>query len=264
MIMFMKGDLRQVLAQCIDDLSFPRAQLFDGIKIPKMSAKPVAIHDINHLMKVIPDETMPLMWRILVFFAFETMCRPSEQFALTWNDIDFDNGTVTFNKAMRKTSDGYEVSADTKRGKDSNRTIPVSKDLLLMLRTLQKQMKYQRRHVFASNTGSQLNMDNFAKVWSQIKRELKFPKGCPSFYKLKHTGNSWLQSKQVSITAIKERIGHSPKSVLAETTYAGATPEQNQHLLANGLFTEVHQNTRSEGKSGVKLVIKSIKKFAKK
>jgi integrase len=42
--------------------------------------------------------------RALIAFLFTIQCRPSELFALTWDDIDLRSGTVSFNKATRLTA----------------------------------------------------------------------------------------------------------------------------------------------------------------
>lgn len=49
--------------------------------------------------------------KTLMRFLFYTGCRISEALALNWNDINFDEKTVTINKTLSQTKHGYKVSS---------------------------------------------------------------------------------------------------------------------------------------------------------
>jgi integrase len=86
--------------------------------------------------------------------------RISETFGLTWDDIDFDNKTITVNKQIVKRNFGVDVRRAFKvKGKKeersawyfaepktetSNRTIVVSDDLIRVLRTYRKEQLENR------------------------------------------------------------------------------------------------------------------------
>ncbi len=261
-IRFLKVDLRQAFGKCIDDLSFPRAQLFDGVTMPPLPTKPVQLHDVDRFLEILWDESKPLMSRCLIFFALTTMSRNSEQHALLWSDIDWDKKTVRIDKAMRRSKNGCAVSPGTKRGDSSNRTLVLDDDLINFLKRLHDEMDPPRPYVFATSTGAQLSRNNFRSVWARMKRELGLPKDCPSFYKWKHTGNSWLQALGVSKAAIKQRMAHSPKSILAETVYQGVTPKEEDQLMeafrSKLSRTKQQAASQSQGKSVVNFRVTSV------
>jgi len=252
-IRFLKTDLNQVLGLCLDDLEYPRATLFDGIKSPKISAKEAPLHDIDFLFQQIKNEEKPLMYRALIFCALETMARPSEIFALTWDCLLPDN-MLRIDKAMRRSESGYSISFGTKRGDDSNRTIEISSELYSMLKKLQIENGKLNSHIFTTG-GVPLNGDNFSKVWRRMKHDLELPKDSPSFYKLKHTANSWLQTQGADRASIKQRMGHSPFSILSETRYLSPTQKAKNGLMqviSLGFSgSKIPGDTPSEGNSKV-------------
>lgn len=72
---------------------------------------------------------------ILFRFLIYSGCRISEALALNWSDIDFNNQTVTINKTLSQTKNGYKVS--TTKTAASNAT------LILDATTINKLKKWQ-------------------------------------------------------------------------------------------------------------------------
>ncbi|MGM0136969.1 tyrosine-type recombinase/integrase [Enterococcus sp. AZ167] len=72
---------------------------------------------------------------VLLRFLIYSGCRISEALALNWSDIDFNNQTVTINKTLSQTKNGYKVS--TTKTAASNAT------LILDATTINKLKKWQ-------------------------------------------------------------------------------------------------------------------------
>jgi hypothetical protein len=66
-----------------------------------------------------------------------------------------------------------------------------------------------------------------------------------------------LQALEVSKAAIKQRMAHSPKSILAETVYYGVTPKE-EAFRSKLSRTKQQAASRSQGKSVVNLRVKSV------
>lgn len=78
---------------------------------------------------------------ILFRFLIYSGCRISEALALNWSDIDFNNQTVTINKTLSQTKNGYKVS--TTKTAASNATLILDATTIIKLKKWQiNQRKY--------------------------------------------------------------------------------------------------------------------------
>lgn len=79
-----------------------------------------------------------------VYICLSSGIRIGEVCALTWNDIDTDNGIISINRTIQRIyiiEDGSrktELIIDTPKTKNSIREIPISKDLLRILKPFKK------------------------------------------------------------------------------------------------------------------------------
>lgn len=95
----------------------------------------------NNNSKIIDSDTFDLMisdaesyYQIAFYIAYYTGCRLGEVLALTWNDIDFDNDTITVNKSLYLDPITKELIVSTPKTKTSNAVIPLAnqlKDILI-------------------------------------------------------------------------------------------------------------------------------------
>ena len=148
--------------------------------------------------------------RGMYFYVFEmlywTGMRAGELLALTAEDIDFDEGTVTINKTYHRMS-GRDVITSPKTPK-SNRTITMPEFLCDEMRTY---MAYRRRQ---KNKGSRL----FPVSKYYITHEMKL--GCERagvkvirVHDLRHSHVSLLINMGFSALAIGERVGHEAEKI---------------------------------------------------
>jgi integrase len=148
--------------------------------------------DIAVALKPIRRKLPPLMDRCLVAFQFFMMCRPSEMWALTWEDVDLKSGRVLLNKAMRAVSGGFAVSSGSKIGPRGDRSAEMGETLTGLLRALRKAAMAssgQSNHVFTTLTGMPITGWRWNKnVWPRVRKNLELPDG-PTFYSLKALGN---------------------------------------------------------------------------
>ena len=79
-----------------------------------------------------------------VYICLSAGMRIGEVCALTWEDIDTDNGIISVNRTIQRIyviEDGTrrtELILDTPKTKNSIREIPISKDLLRILKPFKK------------------------------------------------------------------------------------------------------------------------------
>jgi integrase len=130
--------------------------------------------------------------------------RAGEIFRLTWNDVDFRNGTI--------------LIKDTKSGKNRNAIMTQDvKDMLERRRGLSTTLGNTSGLVFISKAGEKITevSDAFARA---VKR-LGFNEGVTDrrqkvvFHTLRHTYASWLVMSGVDLYTVQRLMGHSTISM---------------------------------------------------
>lgn len=92
-------------------LSYIRENPCGRVRIPKFEKKPreryiITPDDFHQILTRFPERSvfyLPLM------IGYYTGLRISETFALTWDDIDLDSGTLTVNKSVLRRNCGVDV-----------------------------------------------------------------------------------------------------------------------------------------------------------
>jgi integrase len=126
--------------------------------------------------------------------------RRGEIFALKWNDINWDKGTLRVDESY---CINEEHLYEDKRPKSDNglREVVVPEYLLNLLDALRKKD--------ISNEGHRIfNMrpDSYSSYWAEFVREKKLPQ--IRFHDLRHYHASWLYAKGVPDQYAAQRLGH--------------------------------------------------------
>ena len=140
----------------IEPLNYIQHNPCDRVKIPKVTKPPkeriiLTVDEFQRIIKRFPEGSrfyIPLM------IGFYTGLRISETFALTWDDIDFENRTLTVNKQVVKRNFGADVrKAAQKKGKKELKSswyfttpkTPTSNRTIKFGETLYKALKQEKR-----------------------------------------------------------------------------------------------------------------------
>lgn len=149
--------------------------------------------------------------------------RVSELCGLMWEDIDFDKGTMTIQRACTDLN-GKAVIGAPKSDK-SNRIIPIPRDLLKELKTERK-----KGYLVVSPTGKNITPRTFtSKRYNVFFEEMGFRKLSPK--QMRHTCGTLLYEKCHDIYAVKSFLGHADINVTSNV-YVHA----NAQDLAKKLF----------------------------
>lgn len=139
--------------------------------------------------------------------------RISEILGLTWNNIDFNDYTITVEKITVR--DNGKVILKEPKTESSIRTITAPKEIILMLKQLKKdrlaaKLKGEKSHrelIFYDKNLNPIGQDVISKRFRLFLNEndLKHIR----FHDLRHSHVTMLIDAKVPIKVISERVGHS-------------------------------------------------------
>jgi len=180
-------------------------------------------------LSTLPKDKLYL--RIGITLTLFTGMRKGELMGLSWDDIDFDDNTLSINKTRQYTSD-FGSYTDTPKTKTSVRKVSFPQECATLLKDLQLlQMKQRLKlgnkwegadFIFLNDFGAPMCANGFSKLFKA------FLEGSGlrviTFHQLRHTHASLLRYLNVDEMQISRRLGHSDLST---------TRNIYTHLFAN-------------------------------
>jgi integrase len=155
--------------------------------------------------------------------AVKSGMRQGEILGLTWDDIDFERGTVSVSKSLQR-KDGRFVF-ETPKSAVSRRLIRLSPSVMAVLqahRDRQPVVVIGWNLVFATEHGKPLSARNVVRAFKRFLlrhglREIRF-------HDLRHSHATLLLLARVPTKAVQERLGHSSVNL---------TSDVYQHILSS-------------------------------
>ncbi|APX72039.1 site-specific integrase [Companilactobacillus allii] len=178
-----------------------------------------------------------------VIFIGASGVRFEEAHALSWNNVHFENNTVTIMQAIPS---GKKDIKDTKN-RTSTRTItinPKTMELLKKQKTIQenyyKSKNIKNEHDFVFRNKKQENPSN--KAVSDMIKELLIEadiKDVITPHGLRHTHVSYLFAHKFSLLYVSQRVGHaSPEITLKTYAHIMRAVQQDEDSRLEGLFDD--------------------------
>lgn len=197
--------------------------------------------DIHGKKILVPEhqEAFRISYQNQVFLTLAVFsgCRRGELIALTWKDIDFEEGTITIKKSASKTKEGQIIKAPKTRS--GIRTIAIPDTCIEQLKRLKSEQRekafmlgadiwkgkygadFDENFVFIQDNGLCMNVDSPSHVMKDIisyyNREYAKSKAeeLPNIrlHDLRHTSATLLLSQNQDIESVAKRLGHHKTSV---------------------------------------------------
>lgn len=161
-------------------------------------------------------------------FLYATGCRKGEALALSWNDVDLNAKTVTFNKSITRKA-GAAWTVTTTKNASSVRTISLPTVLVEDLKTYrawQQDTCDKVQFVFGgAEPFPNTSIDRYFQKCIDLANVKRI-----RIHDLRHSHASFLISENVSIVAVAKRLGHSNIEQTLNT-YAHLMPKEDKLLI---------------------------------
>ncbi|MGO5084672.1 tyrosine-type recombinase/integrase [Oliverpabstia intestinalis] len=187
-------------------------------------------------------------------FLFNTGVRIGEMAALTWDNVDFENNTITIDKTVnryRKKEYGFTVAMASPKSRTSVRKFPMNTEIrLILLKLKMKNMRPAAKIPFVDDAGNirkyrkdLVFLNSAGNIWTEptflclIKRIIdrynreEAAEGemlddfCP--HMARHTYTTLAYSAGADVKMVSEMLGHASTAVTMDT-YTHITEEKRQ------------------------------------
>lgn len=244
------GILSGALKQAVYPNEYIKENPMQYVKLPKYPNKkkkePIILtkKEFNKILKRFPHGSN---FYVNIQIAFHTGLRAGEVCGLTWDNIDFDNGTLTVDKQLVK--EGPIWTFTTPKTKSSYRTIKIGDTLLNILRKhklwqQENQLKYgpyydkttykffddiytSKELLSTKENGEPITTNSFKYLSRVVNYELGINF---NFHALRHTHATLLLEAGANPKDIQERLGHAKLSTTMDT-YSHVTDKMKQHTV---------------------------------
>lgn len=165
-------------------------------------------------------------------FMFLTGLRIGELLALRWEDIDFEEMTLTVNHTLNL--HGYVADARqllSPKTAHSYRTLSLNKRCMEILSVFQRE-RYDKEFIFVSEKSHIYGRDELSVIFKKIcSEQLGEDKNTRRYHlhMLRHSHISLLVEMNIPIKAIMERVGHSSEKMILQV-YSHVTKNMRKEL----------------------------------
>lgn len=157
-----------------------------------------------------------------------TGLRIGELLALTWDDIDFDNGTLTVAKSChygRGANGKFERHVEPPKTLNSLRTIPLPKQLVAPLKKIKKRSICD---CVIANGKTAVSVRSYQRSFALLLQRLDIPhKG---FHALRHTFATRALECGMDVKTLSEILGHKSASVTLDR-YVHSLTEHKKKMM---------------------------------
>ena len=179
--------------------------------------------------------------RDALYIQLMTGMRPGEVIALCWQDIDFENGTVTVAHTVHRTKETPSQLELGETKTHSKREVPLSSEALGILEmrrlaVLEGDVEVSEL-VFANRRGGLIEPNGLNRYLKQCRAKMQelAPKGTviPKFtaHALRHTFATRALEAGVPLKVVSDWLGHSSVRITGDV-YTHKTPECSQKWRA--------------------------------
>lgn len=237
--------LISVILQTAVEWQYIPANPAERVKPPKAEANEAVYLDDKQAIRLLELlEVQPIYYRTAVTVLLFTGMRRGELMGLVWNDIDFENNTITIQRSMQYLPDMGVFTSDTKT-KSSRRVIKAPATAMQSLnvyRTWQRktflrigQPWEEDGQVFVTQNGTPMHPDTLTSWFCSFIKTTDLPQ--IHIHSLRHTNATLQIANGVAVTTVAGTLGHSTANTTTKVyahaiqSAAAASAEMMDNLL---------------------------------
>lgn len=177
----------------------------DMVKATRKEIKPLSTKEVKRFLEAVSEHK----YRDIFLFTLFTGVRQGEALGLTWDCVDFDNGTVVINKQLqlKRGSGGIYELIPTKSS--TTRTLYPPQLVMGILRDLwSPDVKYNEWNlVFVNEQGGHLGASAILKSFKRLVKRIGIPDA--RFHDLRHTFAVISLQEGDNIKTVQRALGHA-------------------------------------------------------
>lgn len=216
------------------------------VEVPKNKKFKNEVYNAKDMQKLL-EKSKDTSIELPIILAIGLGLRISEILGLTWDNIDFNESTITIDKITVRNKG--EVILKEPKTESSIRTITTPKEIILILKQLKKdrlaaRLKGEKVHrdlIFYDKDLNPIGQDVISKRFRLFLKNnnLKHIR----FHDLRHSHVTMLIDEKVPLKVISERVGHSNVNTTLNI-YSHALKEMDQEAsekISNTLFSDIRK-----------------------
>lgn len=183
--------------------------------IPKHKPREAVALTVDQARAII-DAAAGTRWEALLSLAIGSGLRQGELFALSWDDIDLDAGTITVRHSLEEV--GKSLTLKAPKSEAGRRVVGIDSRTIEALHVHRRLMLAEgnagSQWVFPDTEGNPLRKSNFFRsCWKLVRKDAGL-EGV-RFHDLRHTHITWLVDDNVPLKEVQAQAGHSaPQMVM--------------------------------------------------
>ena len=204
---------------------------------PRLTEKQVLDENQLQVMLIAAQENQPA-YLPLYQLAITTGMRQGELLGLTWDDLDWNKGSLKINRQLQRIT-GEGLCLTPPKTNAGRRTIKIGIATLSMLKEHQKsQFKnmacrdpvwQDKNFIFAEANGAPIAPRKILKAFKRILAAAGLPD--IRFHDLRHTAATHMLANGIDLVTVSRRLGHTQASTTLNT-YAHAVPGTQEKAAA--------------------------------
>ncbi|HZT06411.1 MAG TPA: site-specific integrase [Chloroflexota bacterium] len=211
------------------------ASIAEGPKVAQTEIKPLTPKETRRFLEVARQDSIGTVYIV----AATCGLRLSEVLGLTWEDINFENGTLSVRRGLHLV-DGEYVIREQSKTKKSRRVIGLPQVAIDALREWREKQDAMRQDadaweapdlVFTTRLGRPLNGSWVTHHLHRVLRRAGLPE--QRFHGLRHLAASLMLASGLSLNDVSRTLGHSQISLTADLY--GHWYDEGRHRVATAM-----------------------------
>lgn len=214
-----------------------------GSSLPKLEPREITVLEPEELIRFLINSLQRRFGAPLLLLLASTGVRPSEAYALRWEDVDLVGGRIHINRTLVRYTGGYQF--DRPKTKRSQRLVTLNASMVTLLEALKVAMRPSPSDLVFPNTvgeplhGSTVYHKIFTPVLQSTPKLCDVKKRTLRMYDLRHSHATHLLLRNTHPKIVSERLGHSTVQITLDT-YSHVLPSMQYEaaLVVESLYED--------------------------